>query len=63
MSDQSPLQPQSANLKKAIAWMGEVLQAHPQKVRHKVAEEAELRFDLTPAECAFLEKHFAHATA
>lgn len=58
MSEQSPLTSQSAKLKKAIVWMAEVLQETPGKARHLIVEEAQLRFDLTPRECEFLDKHF-----
>jgi len=59
MSDQSPAHCKSANLKKALVWMSETLQQHPGKKRPIVLQEAELRFDLTPLECAFLDKHFS----
>ena len=39
--------------------MAETLQSHPEKERHVILQEAELRFDLTPLECDFLDKHFA----
>ncbi len=54
----TPLQTPSANLKKAICWLGEVVLKHPDKQREKVVQEAELRFDLTPAECEFLNSNF-----
>lgn len=63
MSDQSPLNCQSAKLKKAIVWMAEILQKHPEKARHQIVQEAELRFDLTPLECEFLDKYFTAAAA
>ena len=59
MSDHSPLSRQSAKLKKAIVWMAQILQDQPEKSRQLIVEEAELRFDLTPLECNFLDKHFA----
>jgi hypothetical protein len=60
MSDQTPVSSKSANLKKALVWMAETLQNHPEKKRHTVLQEAELRFDLTPLECDFLDKHFSN---
>lgn len=48
----------STNLQKAVAWIGETMQQHPDKQRAKVMTAAELRFDLTPAECEFLHRHF-----
>ncbi len=60
MSDQSHLQCKSANLKKALIWMAEMLQSQPEKKRQVIIQEAELRFDLTPLECDFLDKHFSN---
>ncbi len=48
----------STNLQKAVAWISEIMQQHPDKQRAKVITEAELRFDLTPVECEFLCRHF-----
>jgi len=59
MSKQAPLQSRADKLKKALAWMTEALQEQPQKTRQSVVQEAELRFDLTPLECDFLDKHFS----
>ncbi|MGD9950536.1 MAG: hypothetical protein AB7U29_18955 [Desulfobulbus sp.] len=61
MSEHSSLTSQSAKLKNAIIWMAEILQEQPQKTRHLIVQEAELRFDLTPLECDFLDKHFTAA--
>jgi len=59
MSEQSPLHTKSEKLKKALTWMVETLQNHPEKKRQTVLQEAELRFDLNPAECEFLNTHFS----
>lgn len=53
----------STNLQKAVAWLGETMQQHPEKQRIKVIAEANLRFDLTPLECEFLHRHFREAAA
>jgi len=58
MSSTTPLQTQSAGLKKAICWLSEVTKQHPEKKRDIILNEAELRFDLTPAECEFLNSNF-----
>ncbi len=39
--------------------MAEHLETHPEKKRAAVLQEAELRFDLTPVECEFLNTHFS----
>ncbi|MDR2551050.1 MAG: hypothetical protein LBD10_12715 [Desulfobulbus sp.] len=59
MSAQSPVQTKSDKLKKALIWMGETLRDHPEKQRQAVVREAAFRFDLTPAECEFLDQHFS----
>ena len=63
MGEQSPLNSQSAKMKKAILWMAETLRDQPEKPRHRIIQEAELRFDLTPLECAFLDNHFCNPPA
>lgn len=60
MSDQSPLNTTSAKVKKALIWVSETLQDHPQKHRLTVLHEAQVRFDLTPVECDFLNRHFSN---
>jgi hypothetical protein len=56
---QSPLDNKSAKLKKALTWMAEMVRDHPQKQRITILQEAQLRFDLTPTECEFLDRHFS----
>ena len=51
----------STSLQKAVVWIGETMRQHPEKQRGKVLAEAELRFDLTPAECEFLNRNFKEA--
>jgi len=45
--------------KKVLCWVSETLEAHPEKKRIDIFREAEIRFDLTPRECEFLDTHFA----
>lgn len=59
MSKQSSLTPPSAKLKNALVWMAEQVREQPDKTRQAILQEAELRFDLTPLECAFLEQNFS----
>ena len=54
----STVQPESEKLRQAVRWISEETLAHPEKQRKKIIREAELRFDLTPAECEFLDKKF-----
>ncbi len=63
MGESKPLQTRSAALKKAICWISETVQEHPEKKREQVLQEAQLRFDLSPAECEFLDANFADMAA
>ena len=62
MGDTKALPNLSANLKKAVCWIGETARAHPEKKREAIITEAQLRFDLTPRECEFLNKNFLELT-
>lgn len=59
MGDTQYVKGMSANLKKAVCWISELVQEHPEKSRNDIIKEAELRFDLNPRECDFLDKNFA----
>ena len=53
----------STNLQKAICWIGEIMQEHPDKKRKQALADAQMRFDLNPAECEFLNSNFADVAA
>lgn len=59
MGDTDSIKGLSANLKKAVCWISETVQEHPEKKRGEILAEAELRFDLSPRECEFLNTNFA----
>ncbi|HID97902.1 MAG TPA: hypothetical protein EYP57_06920 [Thermodesulfobacteriaceae bacterium] len=52
------LQPHGENLRKAIKWISEMVQVHPERGRKEIIYEAEIRFDLSPKECQFLNEKF-----
>lgn len=52
----------STNLQKAVRWIGEVMQEQPDTQRNQVVNDAQLRFDLTPAESEFLNQNFKDLT-
>jgi hypothetical protein len=58
MEDTSSIRGFSANLKKAVCWIGETVREHPERSRRGILTEAELRFDLSPRECDFLDTNF-----
>ena len=53
------IQPAGEKLKKALKWMSETTQECPSKKREDILREAEIRFDLSPAECEFLDSNFS----
>jgi hypothetical protein len=53
------LHPTGEKLKRAIAWISEITVTSPGKTRMEIIREAEIRFDLSPAECEFLDKNFS----
>ncbi len=53
------LQQTGDKMKKVLCWVSEVLQNNPKKKRKDLFHEAQIRFDLSPKECEFLNKHFA----
>ena len=48
-------------VKKVLKWVKETLDQHPEKSRKDVFKEAEIRFDLTPKECEFINNNFVEA--
>ena len=53
------LQTAGDKMKKVLCWVSELIQSNPEKKRKDVFHEAQIRFDLSPKECEFLDKHFA----
>jgi hypothetical protein len=53
------LHPPSEKVKKALIWISEMVSQEPDAPRKKLLQQAEVRFDLSPADCAFLEKNFS----
>ncbi len=58
MSEGKGIQPPGEKLRRAISWVGECLQENPERDRLALLREAEIRFDLSPAECTFLDQNF-----
>lgn len=58
MSQVEEIQPTGDKMKKAISWISATILECPQKSRNTVIEEAQIRFDLSPKECEFLNKNF-----
>ena len=56
MSAVDEILPSGDKMKKTLCWISEMLQAHPEKNRQQVISEAEVRFDLSPKECDFIDR-------
>lgn len=56
MGDADTTQPQGDKIRKAVRWISDMCREHPDKSRVKIVKEAEVRFDLTPRECTFLDQ-------
>lgn len=52
------IQPHGEKIRLAVKWMSDVIKEHPERSRREIILEAELRFDLSPSECEFLNKKF-----
>ena len=46
--------PEGENIRKAVRWVSEERQAHPDKTADTLANEAVLKFDLSPRETEYL---------
>jgi len=56
MSSVDEILPAGDRMKKALCWISEMLQSQPEKSRQQIISEAEIRFDLSPKECDFIDR-------
>jgi len=49
-------------LKKAMRNFSELIDSFPEKSRLELLQKVELKYDLSPAECEFLNKNFSKRT-
>jgi len=57
------LKPQGDKLRNAVRWICEILSEDPNKDRKTIIYEAEIKFDLSPKECDFLNRKFIKETS
>jgi hypothetical protein len=50
-------------MKKTLCWISEMLKIHPEKNRQQIISEAEIRFDLSPKECDFIDRKLRNDSA
>lgn len=58
MSNPDGIHPPGERVKRALIWLGEATETHPERTRRQLLEQAEIRFNLTPRECEFLNQNF-----
>ena len=61
MSSVEEILPSGDRMKKTLCWISEMLKEHPEKSRQQIIREAEVRFDLSPKECDFIDRKLQHA--
>jgi hypothetical protein len=52
------IHPPGEKMQKAIRQFSELVEENPELDRRKLLEEVVRKFDLSPKECDFLERHF-----
>ena len=56
MSSVNDILPSGDKMKKTLCWISEMIKTHPDKTRKQIISEAEIRFDLSPKECDFIDR-------
>ena len=60
MTTADEILPSGDKMKKTLCWISEMKKAHPGKTRQQIILEAEIRFDLSPKECDFIDRNLRH---
>ncbi len=55
---QHPTQATGDKTRQALTEFAHLLEQHPGKSRKELLQEVEMKFDLTPVECTFLNQNF-----
>ncbi len=58
MSSQHPTQCPGDKKKQALSELCQLMKDHPEKSRKELLQQVEIKYDLTPKECEFLERNF-----
>lgn len=59
MSALDDILPPGDRMKKTLCWISEMMLSHPEKSRRQIIAKAQVRFDLSPKECSFIERNLA----
>lgn len=52
------IKPPGDKIRQALKWLSHTVQSRPDKSRRQLLEEAEIRFNLSPRECEFMDCNF-----
>jgi hypothetical protein len=63
MSSVDEIVPSGDKMKKTLCWISETIKEHPEKDRQQIISEAEIRFDLSPKECDFIDRKLRNDSA
>ena len=55
---QQPTKTAGDKTRQALTELTHLLEQHPEKSRQELLQQVEMRFDLTPKECVFLNENF-----
>jgi hypothetical protein len=58
MSSQHPTQSAGDKTKQALAELCHLVEKYPDKNRQTLLQQVEIKYDLTPKECEFLNRNF-----
>jgi hypothetical protein len=58
MSTQQPTQATGDKTRQALAELCSLQQQHPEKARLSLLKQVEIKYDLNPKECEFLDRNF-----
>ncbi len=58
MSSQHPTQGTGDKTKQALAELCQLCEKHPETTRQTLLRQVEVKYDLTPKECEFLNRNF-----
>ena len=58
MGETESTRPQGEKVRKALKWVSDMIEEHPERSRGQIIRDAEVRFDLSPSECEFLDNNF-----
>jgi hypothetical protein len=59
----SAMMPQGEDIRRAVKWIAENLDANPEQPRIKLIEQAVFKFDLSPIDTEFLMNFFRKKTS